>query len=102
MLRPVHEVGYERVADGPEAEARDRPFNGNGEGPEPRCGASGRECPGPGRESDDHRHRQRTAGLPRPGRVAPGPIRRAGGGPPGLTRTRTDDATGRAGGRRKI
>jgi hypothetical protein len=101
MPRPVHEVGYERVVDGPEAEARDLQFNGKGG----RAGAPGvarpaANVPGPGREPDDHRRRQRTAGLPRPGRVAPGPIRRAGGGQPGRTPIRTREATGRPRGRR--
>jgi hypothetical protein len=61
MLRPVHEVGYERVVDGPEAEAGDRQFNGKGEGPEPRCGASGRE---------------RSGTRPRAGRPPPSPADR--------------------------
>jgi hypothetical protein len=30
MLRPAHEVGYERVVEGLEAEARALPFNGEG------------------------------------------------------------------------
>jgi hypothetical protein len=46
MLRPVHEVGDEWVVDGLESEARELPFNGDGEGPEPRCGAFGRERSG--------------------------------------------------------
>ena len=40
MPRPVHEVGYERVVDGPEAEARELQFNGEAEGPESRCAYS--------------------------------------------------------------